>query len=208
LNSFGVQTKTVNVPPTATDFLAPLEGLSPAQQDALIIFTAQPGCISLAQAMQQEGLHTPVVAPAPCNNKNTIAQAGGGMTGWYVWSVNPDPDGTSPELTTYKNAIKTYTPGGAIGADSETTFGTVMTIYNNLLKPLGPSASSAQIVAKVTSPSGGQMFLGPRYQCGAIKTFPSVCSFDTLWWKVLDTKGTLQSATNNQFIDPTGLLGG
>lgn len=206
LTSFGIKSKTVFASPTTTDYLAPLSGLDPSKQDAIIVMTTQPGCNGVAQATKSQNLKIPVIAGAQCNDAKIIKQAGGAMTGWYVWSTAPDPTSDDPGAVKYRNAMAKYNPSGAVGTLSESTFGNVMTIYG-LLNQIGASASSATISSTLNT-TPGKSFYGADYKCGEAKNFPSVCNFGTRWWQILDVNGKLKDATGGQYLDSASVLGG
>lgn len=206
LASMGVKSTAVFASLTTTDFLAPLAALSPAQQGALVVMTTQPGCIGVAQAAQTQNVTIPVVAGAQCDDAQIIKQAGGAMTGWYVWSSGPDPAGTDPAIVKYRAAMTKYAPSGTVGTLSESTFGNVMTIYS-LLKTIGASATSTAITSALGS-TPGTTFYGASYKCGEVAKFPAVCNFGTRWWQVTDANGDLKDATNGKYLDAASILAG
>ncbi len=206
LKSFGVQNKTVFASLTSTDYLAPLSGLSPSKQGAIAVMTAQPGCIGVAQALKSQNLKLPVISGAQCNDAKIIKQAGGGMTGWYVWSTGPDPASSDPNAAIYRSAMSKFNPSGAIGTLSESTFANVLTIYG-LLKSIGPGAT-AKTISSTLSSTPGKTFFGADYKCGEVKTFPAVCNFGTRWYQITDISGHLKDATGGKYLDAAPLLGG
>jgi branched-chain amino acid transport system substrate-binding protein len=204
LATFGIASKAVFVSPTATDFLAPLSGVDPSKQDAILALTTQAGCISLAQAVQTQNLKLPVIYVGACNDAKVIKQAAGAMTGSYVRSEGPDANGNDPGVVKYRNALKKYVPSGVLGNTSEDTFADTMTIYNVLTK-LGPDTTSSQIISTLNS-TPGKTYFGQSYQCGQSKTYTSICSFATFWSQVVDAAGTLKDPSGGLAIDPGKLL--
>jgi branched-chain amino acid transport system substrate-binding protein len=208
LKAAGVTPTVVPVPVTATDYLPPLEAAQPSKQNALVLMTAPSGCVSLASAAQSQGLDIPVISSGNCFDSSVIKAANGGMTGWYVWSIAPNPYGTDSTVLTYRAALAKYVGSSAsVGTLSEESFGNLMTVYDSILKPLGYSGlTSSAVAAKAADPSGGQLYFGGHYQCGQVSTFPSICSFQTMWFKVTSASGSVENASDGSYINVASQL--
>jgi branched-chain amino acid transport system substrate-binding protein len=208
LDAAGVSLSLAKNSPTATDFVSPLSSLKPSSLDAIFVLQAPVGCVGIAKAAQSQSLKTKFISPANCNDAALIKSANGAMTGWYVWSTGPDPNGSDPNAVTYRDAVKKYVGAkGSVGTQSEGAFGALMTVYQVALKPLGYAMlTGAAVRAAFTDAKDAKLFWGDPLKCGAVPSQPAVCSFDTYWWTIKDGNGTLQSASGGKPVDASPAL--
>lgn len=198
LEAAGVQVTDVKVPASQADWLAPFASVK--NMDAVLVLVGSANCISLAKARLSQQSTVPMVSVSACYSQATIDGAGeGGMNGWRVTQNFEDPQGTSADAHTYQTVMKKYAPSGAnLSGFAPVAFVDMMTMYVNILKPLGYDGSTLdKIVAKVKDPAGGKVFMGPTYKCGvAGAPFVAICNYNTQWFSVKDGKLT----------DPTGFV--
>ena len=77
-----------------------------------------------------------------------------------------------------------------------------MTAYNNVLTTLGPDATSDKISTQMVDPAGGQVFMGPKYVCGAPDNpYSAICNYNLQWFAI--NAGKLTNPTGFVDIRPT-----
>lgn len=197
LEAKGVKTKDVKVPGSQADWLAPFASVKDA--DAVLVLVSSPNCISLAKARLSQQSKVPMVSVSACYSKATIDGAGAeALNGWTVTQNFEDPQGTSADAKEFQAAMTKYAPAGAnLSGFAPVGFVDVMTVWSNVLKPLGASATVDKVVAKVKDPAGGKVFMGPTYKCGAAGApYAAICNYQTQFFAVKDGK----------LSDPTGFI--
>jgi branched-chain amino acid transport system substrate-binding protein len=187
LKDLGYSTQTVAVSPTATDYTSSLLSVNPHDLGGLSEELAANGCVAFADAYGQQAITTPVYANQTCYAPDVLQAAGKYMVGWKVTELTEDPEGTSPDAVTYRNAMTSY--GAAnfiISGQAALAFSTMMTTYTNVLKPLASSDITSSSVQQKLSGSGksGAIFLGGNYTCGALKTLPSLCGTQVFMYDI------------------------
>jgi branched-chain amino acid transport system substrate-binding protein len=202
LDGQGVKTTAVKVPSTQADWLAPFASVK--DSDALAVFIGPANCISLAKARDSQQSKVPVVSVSTCYSQATLKGAGNsGLDGWIVNQYFEDPQGDSPDAQTYRQVMGKYAgPNANLSSFAPVSFVDMMTSYTTLLKPLGFSATTDQIVAKIKDPAGGKIFMGPKYVCGAPGApYTAICNFQLQYFTV--QAGKLTQPTGFIDITPT-----
>jgi branched-chain amino acid transport system substrate-binding protein len=178
LKDLGYSTQDAAVSPTATDYTSSLLSVHPQAVGGLSELLAANGCVAFANAYGQQGLKTQVYANQTCYAPDVLKSSGKYMVGWKVTELTQDPSGTTADAVTYRKAMSSY--GGTnyiTSGQAALAFSTMMTTYNNVLKPLASSQITSSSVQQQLSGSGksGPIFLGGKYTCGVVKALPSVC---------------------------------
>ena len=161
--------------------------------DGIIANLSTPNCISFANAAASQGNKLPVAFNGTCLDPGALKQVGSKMDGWFNAVGLQDPDGSDPEAKIFISALDKYAPTAGHTSYSQAAFSNVMTVYNNVLKPLGPdNLSAASIEKQITTPGGGQVFMGPKYTCPG-KVLSAICTSSDAVIQIKDSKPTWQS---------------
>jgi branched-chain amino acid transport system substrate-binding protein len=204
LNKKGVKTETVTFDPTATDLTSTFVQLKNDGAQMIAVLASGPQCVGLAQAAQAQHVQMKfITASNSCYTPQIMQQAGPAMVGYILGGYSPLYTSNDPQAVLYRSQLQKYEGSKAVvNTYSELGFSTMVTIYKNILKPLGYSnLTMANILKKADSPKGGTAFLGPHYACGLDPKLPSLCSFGTQWYRITNTSGSLATATNNQYVN-------
>lgn len=177
LKSFGVKSKVVEYSASATNLLSTYAEAE-IGSNAILANLATPNCIAFAQAAASQNNKLPVVFQGTCNDPSVYQAAGDKLNGWVTDMAFGDPNGNTPDARTFQAAMKKYAPSAPIDQFSQVAFANLMTVYLNVLKPLGPKDITRDaLVKQVTSTAGGQVFMGPTYKCpGSVMTAICVTS--------------------------------
>jgi len=190
LEAFGIEVSVVSVPDEQTDYLGPYTQALENDPDAFIVNTSPPGCISFAQVAERQGNELPIVSQLTCYNRTMREQIGAALEGWHIGLLTHNPEGDTEDAELFREVIN-----GFEGDDADMTgfvpvsFQNMMTMYNNVLKPLGydglvnedGSFNRDALIEELNEP--GQLFLGGEYQCGE-PPFPSACDYRSGWYVV------------------------
>lgn len=154
--------------------------------DAIIANLSTPDCIAFAEAVASQNNTLPVGYLGTCTTPAVFKAVGSDMNGWFTGSGLQDPNGSSQDSSIYGAAMAKYQPSASLSLIAQTAFSNVMTAYNYVLKPVGPSVTPQSALAAITNTAGGQIFMGPAFKCpGAL--LPAVCSTSVA---ILRIKGT------------------
>jgi ABC-type branched-subunit amino acid transport system substrate-binding protein len=157
--------------------------------NAIIANLSTPDCIAFAQATASQNNTLPIGFNGTCITPSVFKAVGSDMDGWYTAAGYQDPDATTTAASIYRAAMAKYQPSAALSDLSQASFSAVMTAYTYGLKPAGASATSQSIVAAMTSPAGGTVFMGPSFKCpGAI--LPAICTTAEAIIQIKGTKAT------------------
>ena len=198
LEAAGVKVTDLKVPATQADWLAPFASLK--DMDAIMVLISPPNCISVAKARDSQQSQVPMVSVSSCYSKAVLDGAGtNGLNGWTVNQYFDDPQGTTPDAVTYQTVMKQYAGADAnLSGFAPVAFSNMMTAYNNVLTTLGPDATSDKISTQMADPAGGQVFMGPKYVCGATDNpYSAICNYNLQWFAISAGKLT----------NPTGVRG-
>ncbi|NKQ58055.1 ABC transporter substrate-binding protein [Amycolatopsis sp. K13G38] len=177
----GVQLDKVGASATTTDWIPVIQSALDKKPDAIILYAAQAGCIGAMKAYKQLGATTPVVTQTLCTDRSVLDATNNAANGWYVVSFGPWPDnpGENQEIKTFNDALTAYAKGGKIntGGQALMSFSYMMTMYENILKPLGfDGANSKAILDKAKTITSGNAFgSSPLFKCGTYAAIPSAC---------------------------------
>jgi branched-chain amino acid transport system substrate-binding protein len=201
LEAAGVQVEVNQVPVTATDMLSPYTALKDAGVDVIYAVLTAQQCAALASATQSQNNTIPIMVQPGCYTPDTVTQAGGAMNDWIVPMYGPDPHGDDDQAALFRDQMAQYQPDASVDTYSMVAFGEMMTVYENILKPLGYDKALTADLLKTADDSEGTAFLGSSYDCGQNSTFPSVCSFSSRWYSIQDEQGTLKDMTDGNYVD-------
>jgi branched-chain amino acid transport system substrate-binding protein len=183
LSSFGVKSKVVEYSASATSLLSTYVEAE-LGSNAILANLATPNCITFAEAAASQNNKLPVVFQGTCNSPSVYQAAGDKLNGWVTDLAFGDPTGNTSDARTFQAAMKKYAPSAAIDEFSQLAFADLMTVYLNVLKPLGPNGiTSAALVKQVTDSAGGQVFMGPTYKCPG-SVMPAICTSSIVYAKV------------------------
>jgi branched-chain amino acid transport system substrate-binding protein len=203
LQAAGIEVTDVKVPATQSDWLAPFASVR--NFDAAAVLVAPPNCISLAGARQSQQSDLPMVSVSSCYSQSIIDEVGeDGLNGWVVNQYFDDPQGDTPDAQTYQQAMETYAgPDANLSGFAPVSFTNVMTMYTNVLEPLGFEGATVEaIMEKVDDPAGGKVFMGPEYQCSQPDApFAAICNYQLQWFEI--EGGKLTNPTGFVDIIPT-----
>jgi branched-chain amino acid transport system substrate-binding protein len=203
LQAAGIEVTDVKVPATQSDWLAPFASVR--DFDAAAVLVAPPNCISLAGARQSQQSDLPMVSVSSCYSQSIIDEVGeDGLNGWVVNQYFDDPRGDTPDAQTYQQAMETYAgPDANLSGFAPVSFTNVMTMYTNVLEPLGFEGATVEaIMEKVDDPAGGKVFMGPEYQCSQPDApFAAICNYQLQWFQI--EGGKLTNPTGFVDIIPT-----
>ena len=143
--------------------------------DAIIATLSTPDCIAFAQAAASQNNQLPVGFEGTCITSSVFKAIGTDMNGWYTSSPLQDPSGNTKDASIYRAAMARYAPSAAISLIGQQSFSNVMTGYNYVLKPLGPTVTPQSAFSATTSATGGEIFMGPHFKCPG-SVLPAVCT--------------------------------
>lgn len=205
LKQAGYSLQQTAVSPTATDYSSALLSINPAQLGGLTGILAANGCVAFANAYGQQNLKTPVIANQTCYAPDVLAAAGENMVGWKVTQLTADPMGETEDAVLYRKIMSTYAKGTEPGAgQAALAFSTVMTTYNNILKPMGSSEVTSKAVkdALAGPAKTGKVALGGNYECGGtVAALPTVCGWGIYMYEIGPGPDFAQQVIPDQ-VDP------
>ncbi|UVF76940.1 ABC transporter substrate-binding protein [Gordonia mangrovi] len=205
LEQAGYSFQQTAVSPTATDYSSSLLSINPAQLGGLTGILASNGCVAFANAYGQQNLNTPVIANQTCYAPDVLAAAGENMVGWKVTQLTADPMGETEDAVLYRKIMSTYAKGTEPGAgQAALAFSTVMTTYNNILKPMGSSEVTSKAVkdALAGPAKTGKVALGGNYECGGtVAALPTVCGWGIYMYEIGPGPDFAQQVIPDQ-VDP------
>jgi branched-chain amino acid transport system substrate-binding protein len=188
LKAAGFEYAGSDVSPTATDYTSALLALKPKDIGGIGEQLAENGCVALANAYAEQRITTPVLANQTCYSPSVLKSAGKNMVGWKVTELTADQAGDTPDAELYRKIASQYAVNGekVEGGQAALAFSTMMTTYNNILKPLaGKDITPASVEALVKGPAKtGKITLGGDYSCGAVKILPTVCGLQVFMYGV------------------------
>jgi branched-chain amino acid transport system substrate-binding protein len=207
LEHYGIKVKTVTVPSSQTNWLAPYISLE--HEDAILLLPVQQDCITVAQSAKSQNSHTPIVTVATCNDPSVFKAVGSDMNGWTTAFYGNNPSGNTAQAKLFRYVMSKY--GGSnpsLGGFAPSTYSNVMTDYLQVLKPLGYSKLTvANVVKQAKDPAGGTVALfGNHYNCSGTLPFAAVCGYQVNYF---DFKGS--SLVNQRpfvSVEPTLKLAG
>jgi branched-chain amino acid transport system substrate-binding protein len=193
LKSFGVKSKVVEYSASATSLLSTYVAAE-SGSNAILANLATPNCITFANAAASQNNKLPVVFQGTCNTPSVYQAAGNKLNGWVTDLPFGDPYGSTPDARTFQTVMKKYAPSAPIDQFSQAAFADLMTVYLNVLKPVGPNnITSAALVKQVSDAAGGQVFMGPAYKCPG-SVMPAICVSSVVYTKVAGPKYSYDSA--------------
>jgi branched-chain amino acid transport system substrate-binding protein len=192
LQAKGVTVSNVKVPVSQADWLAPFASVK--DNDAVAVLVGSANCISLAKARDSQQSTVPMVSVSACYSQATVQGAGqSALNGWTVNQNFDDPQGDSPDAKTFQDTMHKYAGANAnLSGFAPVVFNDLITLYTNILKPLGYEGSTTdKIVAKVKDPAGGKVFMGPTYKCAVTGApFKAICNYYSHWFAIKEGKLT------------------
>jgi branched-chain amino acid transport system substrate-binding protein len=175
LTSINVTNTVVTYAEGTPNLLATYATAKASGANAIIANLSTPDCIALAQATASQNSTLPIGFLGTCVTASVFKAVGNDMNGWYTTAELQDPNGNTAQAVIYRAAMHNYASSVTLSPISQDVFSNVMTGYNEILKPVGPSVTSSSALTAITNPAGGQVFMGPSYKCpGSI--LPAVCS--------------------------------
>lgn len=186
LEDAGLKVKSVGYDPNATDLLGPLTAAGAQSADVIVPATDAPGCVNVAKAIEQSGIHKPVIAGPLCLDPRVSAGLGDIPVGWIFGIAQTLPaDPSAPDARTYRatatrNGLKqsdVTKPFAAFGWDESL-------IITKLMNGIGADKVSASSMTAALRNFNGPLIMGaPSIDCGKYPAAPAVCNDQTKFYR-------------------------
>ena len=178
LNKDGITVSEVDTPPVAADYTSYVTVAASKHPQAIVVFQSKDGCLGTMKAAAALGVKVPIVGVPACMSGNILQEAGSAAYGWYSVQSGPFPNDTvDPDAALFKQILDKYESTPDFGDAAPNGFAASYTLYEDVLKVLGPSdITAASIYSKARSITTGHIVMGTNFfPCGTIKTAPSIC---------------------------------
>lgn len=177
----GAKVTMVPFPIITTDFLTPLTAANESGADAIIVGTADAGCVPSFRAAQQLDIEASLFFVGACAAPKILANAGDAATRGTYFNIEqllPEPGTTDPDTRLYDLVLAKYAPGLDPAGAGTVSFRSVMNLYIQMLA-LGDRATDRPAILRafrgaVDHPS----FMGHPYTCDGAQLpgLPAMCS--------------------------------
>jgi branched-chain amino acid transport system substrate-binding protein len=177
----GAEVTMVPFPIITTDFLTPLTAAARSGADAIIVGTADTGCVPSFRAAEQLGVEAALFFTGACAAPKILENAGATATRGAYFNIEqelPEPGTTDPDTRLYDLVLAKYAPDLDPAGAGTVSFRSVMNLYRRMVA-LGDRATDRPALLRafrsaVDEPS----FMGHPYTCDGrqLPGLPAMCS--------------------------------
>ncbi len=189
LNNLGVSdVKIVTAAADAADFTAPVQQVAADKPDVVMVLFSSQGCSRIMQAKSSLGVTSQFFYAGSCADAGVVKAGGSGAEGAYFNSELMGYNSDDPQVTIYRNAMKTYSPKTVISGFGQNGFETGMNLYALLKKLPEGGITSAALITALGATSNEPNFMGHPYTCDRkqIPGLPAICQ---AYERILQYKG-------------------
>jgi branched-chain amino acid transport system substrate-binding protein len=156
----------VAMPLVGADFLPLVTTANEDSPDAIVVLTADTGCVPTMQAAADLGVTAPLFLTGACAAPKILADAGDAAEGRYFNVEGPiRPDDPDPDTALYNAVVERYGEGLDAPGAGTVSFRSLMNLYV-VLRDLGPDAVTPEaIVEAFRAARDVPSFMGHPYTC-------------------------------------------
>ncbi len=198
LEKLGVKVQMVPFPVITTDYLTPITQAVQSNPDAIIVGTADTGCVPSFRAAEELKTKAALFFTGACAAPKILESAGASATeGAYfnIEQILPKPGTVDPDTRLYNLVLAKYAPGLDPASAGTVAFRSTMNLYTQM-DSLGSKATDHKsLIASFKKAVDHPSFNGHSYTCDG-KDFPGLPAICTSEEAIVqNVKGTLVPRT-------------
>lgn len=166
LEEAGVEVRMVAMPLVGADFLPLVTTANEGSPDAIVVLTADTGCVPTMQAAADLGVTAPLFLTGACAAPKILADAGDAAEGRYFNVEGPiRPDDPDPDTALYTAVVERYGDGLDAPGAGTVSFRSLMNLYV-VMRDLGPDGVTPEAVVEAFRAARDvPSFMGHPYTC-------------------------------------------
>ena len=179
LEAAGVEVRLIAMPLVGADFLPLVTTANESSPDAIVVLTADTGCVPTMQAAADLGVTAPVFLTGACAAPKIIGDAGDAAEGRYFNVEGPiRPDDPDADTALYNAVIERYGDGLDAPGAGTVSFRSFMNLFL-VMRELGADGITPESIAEAfRSAKETPSFMGHAYTCDGeqFEGLPALCA--------------------------------
>lgn len=197
LEAAGVEVRLIAMPLVGADFLPLVTTANENSPDAIVVLTADTGCVPTMQAAADLGVTAPVFLTGACAAPKIVSDAGDAAEGRYFNVEGPiRPDDPDADTALYNAVIERYGEGLDAPGAGTVSFRSLMNLYL-VMRELGADGITRESIAEAfRSAEETPSFMGHPYTCDGeqFEGLPALCAPQQIIARYTD--GTLEQVSD------------
>jgi branched-chain amino acid transport system substrate-binding protein len=181
LERLGAKVTMVPFPIITTDFLTPLTAAAKSGADAIVVGTADTGCVPSFRAAQQLEIEASLFFVGACAAPKILENAGDAATRGAYFNIEqelPKPGTVDPDTRLYDLVLAKYAPGLDPAGAGTVAFRSTMNLYMQMAGLGDRATARPAIISAFRRAVDHPSFMGHPYTCDGkqLPGLPSMCS--------------------------------